>query len=153
MSLSSGYLTPKQARIWDFKRRGIQEASIARRLKVTRQTIHKAVDGANNKIGQALMETAKLHRIKITNIDAGKGVLTGYSAEFKTSAIITFSARNGIQVWYKHEGDCNNCEHMNNCRKALLIEMEDREITPFPKMESISPSKLAETLFKAIAEE
>lgn len=153
MSLSSGYLTAKQTRIWDLKRRGVQEVNIARSLKVARQTIHKAVDGANTKIAQALIETARLNRIKVTGLNAVNGVLVGHSSEFNTQAIVTFSARNGVQVWYKHEGDCNNCAHLQDCRKAIVTEMEDRGIGQAENLDSTSPSRLAEILLKTITGE
>ena len=153
LSLSSGYLTPKQTRIWDLKRRGVQEVNIGRSLRVTRQTVHKAAEGANTKIAQALIETARLNRIKVTGLNAADGVLVGHSSEFKTQAIVTFSARNGVQVWYKHEGDCNNCDHLQDCRKAIVKEMEDRGIKPVENLDSTSPSRLAEILLKTITGE
>lgn len=153
MALSTAYLTSKQTQIWDMKKKGIQEAHIARRLNITRQTVHKAVDVANSKISQALVEAAKLNKIKVKTINSAKGILSGHSQEFKTPAIITFSARNGIQIWYKHEGDCNNCEQLQTCRKTLIAEIEDRNIQPPKVPESTSPSKLAELLFSKILEE
>lgn len=153
VALSDGYLTPKQLKIWDQKRRGSLEARIARELEVSRQTVHKAADVANNKVSQALIETARLNKIKVKAVDPAIGILSGFSSEFKTPAIITFSARNGVQVWYKHEGDCANCDHLENCRKTLLAEMEERNIQPLENLEAISPSKIAELLFHKITGE
>ncbi len=153
VALSDGYLTPKQLKIWDQKRRGSLEARIARELEVSRQTVHKAADVANSKVSQALMETARLNKLKVKAVDPAIGILSGFSSEFKTPAIITFSARNGVQVWYKHEGDCANCDHLENCRKTLLAEMEERNIQPPENLELISPSKIAELLFHKITGE
>lgn len=152
MALSAGYITPKQTQIWDLKKKGLQEAAIARKLKVTRQTVHKAIDVANAKIPQALMEVAKINRLEIKALDAARGILSGYSPEFGTPAIITFSARNGIQVWYKHEGDCIHCDRLETCRKTLLTEMQDRNIR-LDKELNLTPSKLAEQLLRRITEE
>jgi hypothetical protein len=137
-------------KIWDLKRRGFVEAGIARELNVSRQTVHKAADVAHSKVLQALMETAKMNRIRVKTIDPAIGILSGFSSEFKTPVIITFSARNGVQVWYKHEGDCKNCDHLENCRKTLLAEIEERNIQPPENLGSISPSKIAELLFRKI---
>ena len=63
MALSAGYLTSKQMKIWDLKRRGFLEAGIARELSVSRQTVHKAADVADRKVSQALMEMAKLNKL------------------------------------------------------------------------------------------
>ena len=79
-------------------------------------------------------------------------MLSGYSPEFSSPVIITFSARNGVQVWYKHEGDCKNCDQLEMCRKTLVTEMEDRNIQFTESTESILPSKLAEKLFEKIVE-
>jgi transcriptional regulator len=150
MSLTTGYLTLKQKQIWNLKNKGLLEVDIARKLRVTRQTIHKVLDVANSKITQALEETARLNKIKIKTSDPSKGILMGFSSEFKTEAIITFSAKNGVQIWYKHEGDCANCEQHQACREMLLAEMEERNIQSPENLNSLSPSKLAEILFLKI---
>jgi hypothetical protein len=153
MTLSLGYLTPKQKMIWDLKNHGLQEAHIARKLNVTRQTIHKALDTANLKIGEALQETARINKIETKKIDPDKGYLLGYSSHFKTQAFITFSAKNGVQVWYKHEGDCKKCSRINECRNALLQEAKDRNFLILDDTTKLLPSKLADALFAKIVGE
>jgi len=148
--LSMGYLTPTQKQIWDLKSTGIAEASVARKLKVTRQTVHKALDIANTKIGQSLEETAKINKIKIQSISPATGVLIGFSAHFKTKALITFSVKNGVQLWYKHEGDCKNCEQLDVCKATIIAEAKDRNID-LP--DGNSPSEMADILFSKITGE
>ena len=150
MSLSLGYLTTKQKIIWDLKNSGLPEAGIARKLNITRQTVNKAIDTANTKIGEALKETAKINKIEIQTLEPTKGYLLGYSGHFKTQAFITFSAKNGIQVWYKHEGDCSKCSRVNECREALLQEIKERKFLILDETKKILPSKLAEALFARI---
>lgn len=150
VALSGGYLASKQLTIWDLKRRGFKESGIAKELDISRQAVHKAVDSANGKVSQALTETAKLNRMKTRTVDPTSGILSGYSPEFKTPVVITFSPRNGVQVWYKHEGDCQNCDNRKDCKKILLIEMEERNITPSEAINSCSPSKIAEYLIQKI---
>ncbi len=58
MSLSQGYLTLKQKLIWSLRSQGYTKADIGRKLKITRQTVHKALNVANQKILQSLEETA-----------------------------------------------------------------------------------------------
>ncbi len=70
-----GYLTSKQKLIWDLKRKGFSEASIARKLDVARQTIHKAVSVCKSKVYIALKEAAKLNKIDVETIDPAKGIL------------------------------------------------------------------------------
>jgi len=150
MALSNGYLTSKQKQIWDLKGKGLPEANIARKLDVSRQTVHKALNIANDKISQALQETAKLNKIRVKTVDTTNGILVGYSQEFKTTALVTFSAKNGVQIWYRHEGDCGNCDQLEACRKALLVEAEERDIHLSENQRSVLPSKLAEILFSKI---
>ncbi len=153
MSLSAGYLTPTQKTIWNLKSTGLPEASVARELKVTRQTIHKALDIANAKIKDSLEEVAKINKIKIQTVNPAAGVLTGYSMHFKTKAIVTFSAKTGVQLWYRHEGDCGNCEQLQNCRENLLAEAKERNMPPPQDSNSFSPSDYAKTLFSKITGE
>ena len=152
-SLSTGYLTPTQKTIWNLKSTGLAEASVARELKVTRQTVHKALDVANAKVQESLEEIAKINKVKIQTINPATGVLTGYSTHFKTDAIVTFSAKSGIQIWYRHEGDCQNCEQLQTCRETLLNEAKERNI-PIPEDPvSILPSEFAKNLFSKITGE
>ena len=153
MSLSTGYLTPTQKLIWDLKSTGLPEAGVARKLKVTRQTVHKALDIANSKVLASLEETAKINKIKIQTVNPNLGFLVGHSAHFQTKAIVTFSAKNGIQVWYRHEGDCKNCEQLQTCKETLLEEAKDRNV-PLPEnITSMLPSEFAKTLFSKITGE
>jgi DNA-binding CsgD family transcriptional regulator len=150
MSLSTGYLTSKQRLIWGLKSKGLQEASIARELKVTRQTVHKAISTANTRIEDSLNEAAKLNNIEIQTINTSKGFLSGYSPHFKTQAFVTFSAKNGIQVWYKHEGHCQTCASLKKCREMLISEANARNFLLTQDENQISPSKLADVLFAKI---
>lgn len=150
MSLSTGYLTSKQRMIWGLKSKGQQEASIAKELKVTRQTVHKAVNTANSRISDALKEAAKLNNIEVQTLNTTKGFLAGYSPHFKTQAFVTFSAKNGIQIWYKHEGQCQTCKRLQTCREMLVSEAEARNFLLTQDLNQITPSKLAEVLFSKI---
>jgi hypothetical protein len=148
-----GYLTSRQKLIWELRSDGLAEASIARKLNVTRQNIHQTLDSAEAKVGEALEETAKINKIEIESIDPSKGFLTGYSPHFDTKTFVTFSAKNGVQVWYKHEGNCEKCKKLQTCREALLAEAKDRNFLLPKGTELISPSKLAEALFTRITGE
>jgi DNA-binding CsgD family transcriptional regulator len=151
MSLSTAYLTQKQRLIWQLKTSGKQEANIARELNVTRQTIHKAIDTANTRIGDSLKEAAKLNKIEIQTLDSTKGFLSGYSPHFKTQAFVTFTAKNGIQIWYKHEGHCTTCKRLQQCREVLIAEATERNFLLTQDEKDILPSKLVDALFSQIS--
>jgi hypothetical protein len=153
MTLSLGYLTAKQKMMWDLKSSGQKEADIARKLNVTRQTVHQTLDIANLKIGEALEEVAKINKIEVETLDPNRGFLKGYSNHFKTQAFVTFSAKNGVQLWYKHQGDCEKCPKLQTCRETLLSEAKDRNFLLLDDTSKILPSKLAEALFAKIAGE
>lgn len=153
MHLSTGYLTSKQSKIWGLKISGKQEAQIARELNITRQTVHQTMDIANKRIFDALKETAQVNKIEINMIDESKGILSGYSPHFDTKAYITFSAKNGVQIWYKHEGHCNNCKQLKKCREMLVAEANERNFLLTDDIESIVPSKLAQTLLSKLSGE
>jgi hypothetical protein len=145
-----GYLTLKQRLIWSLSNAGLGEASIARKLNVTRQTIHRALDTANQKIFESLEETARINKIETQAINSTDGFLLGYSSHFKTKALITYSAKNGIQVWYEHEGNCAECKRIQSCRETLVTEAKERNIILPPDVSRVLPSKLAEELFAKI---
>ena len=42
----------------------------------------------------------------------GRGILIGCSVPFQTAAIIFVSEKHGVQVWYKHDGDCGTCQRL-----------------------------------------
>jgi hypothetical protein len=150
MSLTTGYMTRKQQLIWGLKNSGMQEANIARKLAVTRQTVHKAISTANSRIAESLQEAADLNKIDIQTMDAAKGFLAGYSSHLKTQAFVTFSAKNGVQVWYKHEGHCMSCKRLKQCREILVAEANERNFLLTENVNEILPSKLADALFSKI---
>jgi hypothetical protein len=150
MNLRLGYLTSKQSQIWSLSNDGFSEASIARKLSITRQTVHYALNSANQKIGESLQETANINKIEIQTVDPIKGYLIGYSPHFKTQTFITFSAKNGIQIWYKHEGNCEKCKRQTACREILLEEVKERKLPLQEPLDHVLPSKLAEALFSGI---
>ena len=80
-----------------------------------------------------------------------KGLLVGWSPWLKVDVYILFSAKNGVQIWFKHEGNCRECPLRDDCRSLLLDEAEERGIT-LPKGEDIEPSQLAKMFFKKLLE-
>ncbi len=148
--MRSGYLTPKQVSFWSLRRQGLTQAEVSRKIGVTPQTTNKTFNAIDAKISRALTDAAQLHRVDIRIIDPRKGFLLGYSSTWKTDVLVTFSAANGIQVWYKGEGGCSECTNLESCRQALIRESEERGI-PLPRDKArISPSHLADNLFKGI---
>lgn len=150
MSLSFGYLTPRQRRIWLLRLKGYTQAEVSRELGVTRQTVNKAFSTIDAKMRKALMEAAEMNRVEIRRLDSTKGYLVGYSPIFETDVIITFSSRNGIKVWYRGKEHCEECNQVEACRRTLLDEAEERSIQVPENIVKSEPSGLADYLLDKI---
>jgi len=150
LSLSMGYLTSKQKLVWRLKSEGYTEAGIGRKLDITRQTVHKALNVANQKILQALEETAKINRIEIQKVSPTQGYLTGYSPHFNARAFVTYCPNNGLQICYSNLDNCKKCNRANKCREILFKEARDREIEFEEDISQMPPSKVAQALFSII---
>ncbi len=148
-----GYLTPKQRKYWSMRLNGLTQADISRKMHVTRQTVNKAFNAIDSRVSKALLEAAQVNRIEISRLDPEKGFLVGRSPSLGMDVFMTFSERNGIQLWYRGESDCSECNVRLSCKQKLLIEAEDRGIKLPEKAEDKEPSELAEILFKRILEE
>jgi len=153
MSFQFGYLTPKQRKYWGLRRSGMTQADISREMDVTRQTVNKTFIAVDSRVSRALLEAAQINRVEINRVNPEKGFLLGRSPSLGMDVLVTFSERNGIQVWYRGEGGCSECSWRESCKQKLLIEAEDRGIPLPEKAEEKEPSQLAETLFTTIMEE
>jgi transcriptional regulator with XRE-family HTH domain len=153
MALRFGYLTPKQRKYWSLRRSGLTQADISRKMDVTRQTVNKTFIAIDSRVSKALLEAAQINRIETTRLDQEKGYLLGRSPSLGLDVLITFSERNGVQVWYKGESGCSDCTWRESCKQTLLTESEDRNIQLPEKATDMEPSKLADILFKKIIEE
>ena len=153
MSFQFGYLTPKQRRFWRLRFDGLSQAEISRKVGITRQAVNKAINAIDSKVSKALLEAAQLYRIEISRVDPEKGFLLGRSSTLAMATLITFSDKNGIQIWYKGEGRCPECEWRDSCKEKLLTEAKVRDILLPKNSENMQPTKLADLLFKKITED
>jgi hypothetical protein len=121
-------------------------------MGVTRQTVNKAFNVIDSKVAKALLEAAQINKVEIGKLDMEKGFLLGRSKVFGLDTLVTFSDENGIQIWYRGEGRCLECEAVESCREKLLIEAKVRGVDPQDYSEVIIPTKLADLLFEKIME-
>jgi len=152
MAFQFGYLTPKQRRFWRLRFNGLTQAEISREMDITRQTVNKTLNVIDSKVNKALLEAAQLNRITINRMDSEKGFLLGHSSALGMALLITFSDANGVQIWYKGEGHCSECEWMQSCKQKLITEVKVRGIQ-VSNAENMEPSKLADILFEKIMKE
>jgi hypothetical protein len=150
--MRAGYLTPKQLSFWNLRRQGLTQAEVSRKIGVTPQTTNKTFNAIDTKMSRALTDAAQLHRLNIHRIDLKNGFLLGHSPTWTADVLVTFSVANGIQVWYKGEGDCSECTSIESCRQSLIRESEERKISLPRDKSKMNPSNLADNLFKVILE-
>lgn len=152
MSLHHGYLTPKQRSFWRLRFDGLTQADISRKVGVTRQTVNKAFSVIDSKVTKALLEAAQLNRVEISRLDMERGFLLGRSHVLMRETLITFSDEAGINLWYRGEGRCSECEMVDDCREKLLIEAKVRGINLQEGFENAEPTQIADILFEKIME-
>ena len=150
--MRAGYLTAKQLSFWNLRRQGLTQAEVSRKIGVTPQTTNKTFNAIDSKMSRALTDAAQLHRLNIHRIDLRNGFLLGYSPTWRMDVLVTFSVANGIQVWYKGEGNCSECTNLDSCRQTLIRESEERGISLPRERSKVNPSHLADNLFKVVLE-
>ncbi|MFX1424509.1 MAG: hypothetical protein ACFFB2_19490 [Promethearchaeota archaeon] len=142
--------TESQITIWALKRIKLTGREIAERIDVDPGYVSRSIKEANKRIRGMLEEAARMNKIKLVFINSELGIAQGHSHIFNISAHITFSPKNGLQVWYEHKGDCTSCEEFSDCRETLIQEFKERKIKIPNK--SLRPTDLSDLLFKKIKE-
>ena len=151
LSLHSAYLTDRQLSIWNMLRNGFSQSEIARRLGISRQAVSQLAQPIPDKVTAALTDGARLSRVEPRLIDSNRGVLVGWSNEFRTETIITLNPQVGLRVWYKHNlGRCKICPDQQHC-KGLLLENARQFGVPLTRQErQLEPSKLSSLIFSRL---
>jgi len=140
-------LNDKQFEFWRLRRSGILSIDIARLFNISKQAVSKALLTMDDRIEKTLLEMAQASQIEVEKVNLGRGILFGHSVPFNTSAIIFISAKRGIQVWYKHEGNCGACTRYAQCIELLWDFADEMKI----KLEKTDdPTKLADELFEKL---
>ena len=152
-SLSSP-LSQKQKTVWSLLNKGFPVATIADKLKTTRQFVNQTKLAAEAKLSTTLLEVARTNDLQVTRLYAKEAILVGYHPALKRKAIVTYSTNHGVKVWYWHDNpeEVTNEEFLRQTRKYLLDIIKERgiEITDADK---IHPAKLAHILFQKLAPE
>lgn len=143
MTFIVGYLTPREANIWDLRRRDRSQSDIGRELGVSRQAVHKAYHIIDSKVEQAFMEAAETNNLVVKTINLVDGVMEAHSPAHDIPVLVSLSNRNGLKVWYLYEGNCGTCNLESSCRSVLEAEAEERgiELNALHKLKA--PTQLA----------
>ena len=137
----------KQFSFWAMRRSGMANIAIAKQIGISRQAVSRALIQMNDKIEAVLRDMARANSIAVEKVNPERGVLLGRSIPFKTAAIIFVSEKHGVQVWFEHEGDCENCERYTECIE-LLWDYAGELGVKIEKTED--PTKMADELFEKV---
>ncbi len=147
MTFKVGYLTPREANIWDLRRRDRSQSDIGRELGVSRQAVHKAYHIIDSKVEQAFMEAAETNNLIVKTINLVEGVMEAHSPAHDIPVLVSLSRRNGLKVWYLYEGNCGTCNLESSCRSVLEAEAEERGIELNAMHKLLPPPQLAIEIF------
>ena len=137
----------KQFTFWAMRRGGMANIAIAKELGISRQAVSRALILMNERIETILRDMAKANSISVEKINPERGVLIGRSIPFKTAAIIFVSEKHGVQVWFEHEGDCENCERYKEYIELLWDYAGELGV----KIEKTDdPTRMADELFEKV---
>ena len=140
----------KQLELWSLKRKKLSGKEIAAQKNVTTGFVSKTLSDANQRIRGLLENAANMNKVSIENLSEELGFARGKSHMLNVKCYITFSPRNGVQVWYEHKGNCASCEKFALCKDILLKEFEERSIE-IPSS-TLQPTDLVEVLFNKLEE-
>ena len=152
-SLSSP-LSRKQRAVWSLISRGLSVASIADKLRTTRQFVNQTKLAAEAKLSTTLLEVAQANDLQVTRLYPKQAILLGYHPALKRKAIVTYSTHHGIKVWYWHDNpeEVTNQEFLRQTREYLLDLARERGIQ-VEGAEDMHPAKLASIIFSRLVPE
>lgn len=141
------YPTKQQNLIWLKRRSGIAPSVIAKELDVSRPFISQSQKIAEQRIEIILRAAAQMNRITLNHISPEFGFASGYNPANESNTYITYSPEFKVQVWFDHEGDCDNCESNFECDRILRGLAVEWDLS-IPK--EMVPTQVAQTLFDRI---
>jgi len=150
----SSPLSQKQKTVWSLVSRGQPVVAIADMLKTTRQFVNQTKLAAEAKLSTTLLDVAQANHIQVTKMNPKEGVLLGYHPGLKRRAIITYSTKHGIKVWYWYDKpeEVTDQEFLNQTRTYLLDIANERRVE-VKDAKTIHPAKLAHLLFSELIPE
>ena len=147
-------LSRQQKTVWSLVSRGQPVVAIADRLKTTRQFVNQTKLAAEARLSTTLLDVAQANHIHVTKMNPKGGVLLGYHPGLKRRAIITYSTKHGIKVWYWYDKpeEVTDREFLNQIRTYLLDIANERGVE-VKGAKTVHPAKLAHLLFSELIPE
>ena len=140
--------------MWSLISRGLSVASIADKLRTTRQFVNQTKLAAEAKLSTTLLEVAQANDLQVTRLYPKEAILLGYHPALKRKAIVTYSTHHGIKVWYWHDNpeEVTDPAFLNQIRQHLLDIAEERGVE-IEGADRIHPAKLAHQIFSKLIPE
>ncbi len=147
-------LSQQQKTVWSLLSKGFSVSAIADKLKTTRQYVNQTRLTAEAKLSTTLLEVAQANDLQVTKLYTKEAILLGYHPALKRKAIVTYSARHGIKVWYWHDNpeEVTNEEFLRQTREYLLDVAKEKGIE-IENAENIHPARLAHMIFSSLIPE
>jgi hypothetical protein len=150
----SSPLSESQKLIWSLLSKGLSVTNIALKLKTTRQYVNQTRLTAEAKLANTLMEVAQVNDLQITKLYPKQAILLGYHPALKRKAIITYTTKHGLKVWYWHDTpeEVTDTVFLNQTRQYLTDIAKERGII-IENAANIHPAKLAHMIFTQLIPE
>ncbi len=141
-------LSQKQRMVWSLVNKGLSAATIAEKLKTTRQFVNQTKLAAEAKLSTTLLDVAQANDLQVTKLYPKEGMLLAFHPALKRKAILTYSTNYGIKVWYWYSKaeEVTNEEFLKQTRIYLLDVAKERGVT-MESADKMHPAVLARTIF------
>ena len=145
-------LTSKQSAAWGLFQKGIPAIEIARRMETSRQYIHQTLKVAETKIAHNLLEVATSSGLQIRSLKPEKGVLLGFNTALGRDVVLTYTVRHGIRTWYWYDEpeQVKDQKLLEDAKRYLLDEADERGIPLTAEERKLQPAKLARIVFSKL---
>ena len=109
---------------------------------------------AEAKLATTLLEIAQVNDLQVTRLCPKQAILLGYHPALKRKAIIIYTTRHGLKVWYWHDNpdEVTDQAFLNQTRKYLMDIAKERGIETEYAART-HPAKLAHMVFSKLIPE
>jgi DNA-binding CsgD family transcriptional regulator len=147
-------LSQKQKTIWNLITRGHSTQTIADTLHTTRQFVNQTKLAAEAKLTTTLLDIAQANELQVTTIHPKQGILIGYHPALQRKAILTYTTKGGIKVWYwnDHPETVTDIQFLKQIQ-AYLLDLAKEQGLEVEGAEELHPAKLAHEVFCKLAPE
>jgi hypothetical protein len=147
-------LSEKQRIVWSLLGAGLSAAAVASKLGSTRQFVNQTKLAAEAKLSASLLDVAQANHIQVKKMDPKKGILLGYHPGIKRTAVVTYSMKYGIKVWYWYDNpEAVTDEVFLGLTRSYLLEVAKERRLDVSGLKGMHPAKLAQFVFSELAPE